>query len=117
MNKDLSFDSLDGLKDYLKVLYQTKDIAAVKEWIIDNLAKGTELSFKEGPSGNSNESVHVCDRRMELLDKNGIHVINKEFLPLLTKTPENSGCTLCFSIRVLFVAEPFGLVVYKTMSQ
>lgn len=116
MNKNiLSFDSLDQFKSYLKVLYETNNILGVKEWVTDNFQGGTTLSFREGPSGNMEETIQICDRRMELLDKNGIHVVNKDFLPSFSPQPDRLDCTLYLSLRILFIKEPFGIVIYKNV--
>lgn len=112
MNKDLTFDSLDEWKDYLKVLYQENGLAAVSGWVEDNLTRGVTCAIKSTPSGAS-EVMQVYDRRMELLDKNGIKVIHPDFLPTITAPVDFSVCEISFSLRILFIQEPFGIVIYK----
>lgn len=109
----LQFDSVDQLQHTLQDLYKKQGLATVKEWVSKNFTKGRKLILKKGQSGQQHEEVEICDRKMETLDKNGIKTTNPGFLPFISDPVNYDTCQLYFSLRVLFIEEPFGLVIYK----
>jgi hypothetical protein len=116
IKNELKFDSLDQIQNLLKDLYGKEGMSGVKKWVTDNIKDGTKITFKTGPSGKSDEEAVICDRRMETLDKNGINIVDKQYLPFISKSINYDTCTLYFSLRVLFISEPFGIVIHKKTS-
>jgi hypothetical protein len=113
VNDALKFDSVDELQLILKDLYVKQGISGVKEWIINNFTEGRKMLFKKGQSGQLNEEVEICDRKMEILDKNGINIVKDDFLPFMSQSINNHSCKLYFSLRILFINDPFGITIYN----
>lgn len=113
MENELSYDSKDALRDFLKDIYESNGILAVEEWVKDHLKRGTVLIFKGVASGQKENHVSVWDRSMEILNPMNNTIVNKSFLPPLSSPIDFDKCELYLSLRILFISEPFGLVIYS----
>lgn len=113
MNSELTFESIDSLKRLLKNIYISGGLDEVKEWIEENMKRGKEVSFKINSSNTLDDKIVIWDRNMEILDPMSNKSVNPSFLPLISSPVDYNVCDMYLSLRILFISEPFGVVIYK----